>query len=306
MEALKKAIGEEAPTIDPNVDPYDARLMAEILKYNQKANQPAPFKDAVCKPNKPSAAWQKPNVDYDEYKKLADIDMQKMDDLFKVAHNMPKIELHAHIGGCYRPQTFVDLAEEKKINIDHIDFYNVDIKTAFEIFKVGSQLITTADTLKRVTKEIIEDYARQNTRYLELRSTPKKIGDISSKEEYLDSVIDAIKEMKEERSSLRVCFLVSVNRAQPVETAAEAVDLLIKYKEKAVAANEEPIIVGLELSGDPRVGSFSTFRPEFERAQSLGFKVSLHCAETKEQTDSQEMIDFKPDRLGHCCYLSKE
>ena len=34
MEALKKAIGKEATPIDPNVDPYDARLMAEILKYN--------------------------------------------------------------------------------------------------------------------------------------------------------------------------------------------------------------------------------------------------------------------------------
>ena len=75
MEALRKTISEEAPAIDPNVDPYDARLMAEILKYNQKANQPAPFKEKVCKPNKPSAAWQKPNVDYDEYKKLAEIDM---------------------------------------------------------------------------------------------------------------------------------------------------------------------------------------------------------------------------------------
>lgn len=112
--------------------------------------------------------------------------------------------------------------------------------------------------------------------------------------------------MKEERKNTKVCFLVSVNRAQPAETATEAVELLIKYRDKAIAANEDPVVVGLELSGDPRVGSFSTFRPEFERAQSLGFKVSLHCAETKEQTDSQEMIDFKPDRLGHCCYLSKE
>lgn len=86
--------------------------------------------------------------------------MAKMDDLFKIAHNLPKIELHAHIGGCFRPQTFVDLAEQKKISIDHIDFYNVDLQTAFEIFKVGSQLITNTETLKRVTKEIIEDYAR--------------------------------------------------------------------------------------------------------------------------------------------------
>jgi adenosine deaminase len=33
-----------------------------------------------------------------------------------------------------------------------------------------------------MTMEVIEDYSKQNTRYLELRSTPKKIGSIESKE----------------------------------------------------------------------------------------------------------------------------
>jgi adenosine deaminase len=118
--------------------------------------------------------------------------MEAMDSLFQLTHNIPKIELHAHIGGCFRPMTFLELAEAKKIDTDHIDFYNVDIKTAFEIFKVGSQLITDPQTLKRVTKEIIEDYNKQNCRYLELRSTPKQIGKIESKEMYIDCVIEAI------------------------------------------------------------------------------------------------------------------
>jgi len=29
--------------------------------------------------------------------------MQQIDELFKIVHNIPKIELHAHIGGCIRP-----------------------------------------------------------------------------------------------------------------------------------------------------------------------------------------------------------
>jgi hypothetical protein len=31
------------------------------------------------------------------------IDMAKFDELFKTCHNLPKVELHAHIGGCFRP-----------------------------------------------------------------------------------------------------------------------------------------------------------------------------------------------------------
>ena len=35
--------------------------------------------------------------------------------------------------------------------------------------------------------------------------------------------------------------------------------------------------------------------------------MSLHCAETEQQAlESNEMISFKPDRLGHCCYLTDE
>jgi adenosine deaminase len=122
--------------------------------------------------------------------------MEKMDALFKLTHNIPKIELHAHIGGCFRPQTFMNLCLLKKIDIDHIDFYNVDIATAFEIFKVGGKLITDAETLRLVTSEIIEDYSKQNTRYLELRSTPKSVGSIASKEEYINIILETMSEME--------------------------------------------------------------------------------------------------------------
>ena len=40
---------------------------------------------------------------------------------------MPKIELHAHIGGCYRPTTFMELVIAKGLDMDKIDLYKVDI-----------------------------------------------------------------------------------------------------------------------------------------------------------------------------------
>jgi adenosine deaminase len=49
---------------------------------------------------------------------------------------MPKIELHSHLFGCIKPETFMELADKKNISIDHLDFYNVDITMSFEIFKI--------------------------------------------------------------------------------------------------------------------------------------------------------------------------
>ncbi len=73
--------------------------------------------------------------------------MKKVAELHKVTFNLPKIELHAHIGGCFRPQTFLELAMAKNVDLDPVDFYNVNIDTAFEFFKIGAQLVTDLETL---------------------------------------------------------------------------------------------------------------------------------------------------------------
>jgi len=45
----------------------------------------------------------------------------------------------------------------------------------------------------------------------------------------------------------------------------------------------------------------------FNQARHQGLKISFHCAETEEQAiEAQAMIDFVPDRLGHCCFLTKD
>ena len=67
-----------------------------------------------------------------------------------------------------------------------------------------------------------------------------------------------------------------------MSTLTEAIEILKKFTLEYEKKDQTCRVVGLELSGDPRKGHFSTFADEFERARSLGFKISLHCAETKE------------------------
>ena len=85
--------------------------------------------------------------------------------------------MHAHLSGCLRAETFLELAEKNGVDVDHIDFYNVKIDTAFEIFRCVGRMITNLSVVERVTKECIEDYAKHNTAYLELRTSPKDFSD---------------------------------------------------------------------------------------------------------------------------------
>ena len=80
--------------------------------------------------------------------------------MHQATFNIPKIELHAHIGGCMRPNTFMELCLAKDLDLDAMDFYNVNIQSAFEFFRLTALMVTDIPTLQRVTYEIIEDYEK--------------------------------------------------------------------------------------------------------------------------------------------------
>jgi hypothetical protein len=46
-----------------------------------------------------------------------------------------------------RGATFMELVMAKEIDLDKVDFYKVDIATAFEFFKIVGQLVTDIPTL---------------------------------------------------------------------------------------------------------------------------------------------------------------
>ena len=55
------------------------------------------------------------------------IDVKAVQQLHQDTFNIPKIELHTHIGGGFRPQTFMELVLAKGLDMDKVDLYNVDI-----------------------------------------------------------------------------------------------------------------------------------------------------------------------------------
>ena len=59
-----------------------------------------------------------------------------------------------------RPNTFMELCLAKDLDLDAMDFYNVNIQSAFEFFRLTALMVTDIPTLQRVTYEIIEDYEK--------------------------------------------------------------------------------------------------------------------------------------------------
>lgn len=128
--------------------------------------------------------------------------------------------------------------------------------------------MTDLVTLRRVVRECIEDYAKQQTRYLELRSTPKEFKKAggsnetpATKMDYIRAIMHEIELQEEQNPRIKVRYLLSISRAGSLEDAQQAVQLALD------ARKESPLIVGVELSGDPRVGNFEELKPVFEQAR---------------------------------------
>jgi adenosine deaminase len=95
---------------------------------------------------------------------------------------LPKAELHVHLDGSLRPETMIDLAREARVPLPSYEaeplrrFMLVDDATNLEDylhrFDLTIPLLQTPAAIERVAYEMVEDAARDNLRYLEVRYCP--------------------------------------------------------------------------------------------------------------------------------------
>ena len=95
---------------------------------------------------------------------------------------LPKAELHVHFDGSLRPQTILDLARAKGMALPHSDVEALraymlvddarDLEEYLGRFTITIALLQTPEAIERVAYEIVEDAARDNLLYLEVRYCP--------------------------------------------------------------------------------------------------------------------------------------
>ena len=117
--------------------------------------------------------------------------------------------------------------------------------------------------------------------------------------DYIDVVVSAMK--KFESDHFRSRLIICVNRGSTFEEGEAIVNTAISLKEKM-----DPYLVGIDFCGNPSKGCFKNVEPLFVKARDAGFKITLHAGEIVNYPDNEEILAFKPDRLGHCALFSEE
>lgn len=241
---------------------------------------------------------------------MADTDSEKTAEEripFNYFKKIPKIELHAHINGSISSETIKKLIQRKStkekgqnnvVSQWETTILKGDEKNLDECFKMWDfiyPLVDDTEAVFLVTKSVIEDFAQDNVRYLELRSTPRtnpKTG--MTKESYIEAVLAAIEEAKTTVPDITVRFIAAINRKYGPADALHTVQLA-----SAIKAKGNGTIVGIDLSGDPKANKSTDFVPALKLAKDNGLKLALHIAEVPDIDETRVLLSLIPDRIGH-------
>jgi adenosine deaminase len=221
--------------------------------------------------------------------------------------NLPKIELHCHLDGSVRPETIIDIAKEEGISIPYYDTENIrkevtapsECKSLDEYlkrFEIPILVMQSKDSLRRITFELLEDSAKENVKYIEVRFAPLlHVKKGLTLEEVIESVISGIRDA-EEKYDIKGNVILSCMRFMTADKAFEVVEAGRKYLSKGVVA--------IDLCGSEGEGFCQKFIEPIAIAREYGYRVTIHAGETGIGKNVLEAVELLgAERIGHGVFI---
>jgi len=217
---------------------------------------------------------------------------------------LPKVELHRHLEGSLRLDTMLDIARQHGITIpadvlrlsnlvqiqqeDALTFQNFLAK-----FNTLRLFYRSPDAIHRITYEAVEDAAKDNVRYMELRFTPVAL---SRAERFpLHDVVDWVITSAQEASkkyNVIVRLIASMNRHESTELAEQVAWLAVEHLEDG--------LIALDLAGNEAEFQTEPFYGVIKEARQSGLHVTIHAGEWGPATNVREAIEqLGAERVGH-------
>jgi adenosine deaminase len=216
----------------------------------------------------------------------------------------PKVELHRHLEGSLRLDTMLEVARQHGITIpaDVLRLSNLvqvqeEDKFTFQNFLAKFNTLRlfyrSPDVINRITYEAIEDAAKDNVKYMELRFTPVAL---SRAERFpLHDVIDWVMTSAQDASKkcgVIVRLIASVNRHESTDLAEQVAWLAAEHIQDG--------LVALDLAGNEAEFSTEPFFGIFREARQAGLHVTIHAGEWGPASNVKDAIEeLGAERIGH-------
>lgn len=215
---------------------------------------------------------------------------------------LKKAEIHIHLDGSVRTQTVLDLANKENINLPvntveklekylQVDENNTSLVEYLKKFELPVAVMQTKENLKRIAFELLEDLAKRNYIYVEVRFAPHlHFSKGLNLDEIVLAVLDGFKRAKE-KYGIEFGLLLSIMRHMSPEKGMEILELAKQYKNKGV--------VGIDLAGDEYNFSVNLFEKVFKKAKEDKINFTIHAGEAAGSKSVEDALNLGATRIGH-------
>ena len=232
--------------------------------------------------------------------------MKRQIELFTNSNSLPKIDLRVVLTGSIRKNTLIELSSPEEQQQLEKCFSKIEPETPFIFSEICSKIFKDIPAIKRITKEILEDWKKHNVIYMELVTNLYSKKDKYSKEEFLLTILEEINTANSYYEKFNEILIIKLDKNSNILDYEE----ILKIYNNIQNNDLKKLIVGIDYSGNVnspsnREHKFEEIIPIFEKFRKEGLGVTLHLGENPNYIFFP-LDSFLPDRVSHGCFLKEE
>jgi adenosine deaminase len=199
---------------------------------------------------------------------------------------MPKVELHCHLEGCVRPQTFIELAARHGVTLPTADPAHVydyhDMASFMVVFERLCASVVDHDDMARITYEALVDGAAWGVVYREMFVNPT-LHPTLTYPEFTSALAEGAARARSE-SGIVTRFIPSIYRGHSPAVATTMA--------RDVVAHPHELVVGFGMDGDELAGAPEDFVEAYQIAASGGLGLTAHAGERFDAAELRTCLDL--------------
>lgn len=224
---------------------------------------------------------------------------------------LPKTDLHVHLDGSLRPETIFELAERDEVDlpfesVDEVRRYFIeelperDLVAYLDRFDTTTAVMQTEHALERIAFELVEDAAKENVWYMEVRYAPilsQKRG--LSLRQVVDAVERGLRRGEEAYPRTQAHQIICGLRHFEPDRAVRMAALAVEYKGRGVLA--------FDLAGAERDNPAKRFSEAFTLVRHANLNVTVHAGEAYGPESIHQALHWAgAHRIGHGVRLRED
>ena len=213
---------------------------------------------------------------------------------------MPKVELHCHLDGSMPLALVRKLSGDKMLTNDDLQVTDdcESLAKYLEKFTIPCQCLQSKEGLKEASYALLEDVAKENVKYIEVRYAPIfSTNEGLSLREVMESVIAGLKAGYQDfgiHANSIVCAMRHINLGTNLKMLKIARELLGEG------------VCALDLAGDEAAYPTQNFRELFRQASAWDMPFTIHSGETGNIANVREALNLGAKRIGHGIALRQD